>query len=146
MQIREALPGDAGAIEGLYRSFVANPAIDVRGDRIEEIRSDPRNFLLVVEEAGRLVGTAFVTLCLDPMFAFRPYAVVENIVVSEGERRKGIGRGLLEHIDDIATREGCTKIMLLSSSHRTEAHAFFARVGFDPEKKRGFVKYLTRRS
>lgn len=33
-------------------------------------------------------------------------------------------------------------IMLLSSSHRTGAHAFFERVGFISDKKRGFVKYL----
>lgn len=34
--------------------------------------------------------------------------------------------------------------MLLSSSHRQEAHAFFAHVGFDGSRKRGFVKYLNR--
>jgi N-acetylglutamate synthase-like GNAT family acetyltransferase len=144
MHIREASPLDARAIEGLYKSFVSNPAIDVRADRVEEIRSDPCNFLLVVENAGQLVGTAFFTVCRDPMFAFRPYAVVENVVVAEGQRRKGIGRRLLEHVEGIATRLECTKIMLLSSSYRTAAHTFFAQVGFNADKKRGFVKYLPR--
>lgn len=142
MHIREAIPSDAKAIEALYKSFVSNPAIDVRRERIEEIRADPCNFLLVAEHGGQLGGTAFFTICRDPMFAFRPYAVVENVVVMEGRRRKGIGRSLVQHIADIATRRECTKIMLLSSSYRTEAHSFFVRVGFDAEKKRGFVRYL----
>ena len=144
MEIRDALPSDAGAIEALYKTFVVNPAIEVRADRIDEIRADSRNFLLVAEDAGQLVATAFLTVCLDPMFGFRSYGVIENIVVAEGQRGKGIGRRLLQHIDEIAAREECTKIMLLSSSHRTRAHAFFVRVGFNAEKKRGFVKYLPR--
>jgi hypothetical protein len=40
MHIREASPSDASAIEGLYKSFVLNPAIDVRADRIAEIRTE----------------------------------------------------------------------------------------------------------
>jgi hypothetical protein len=34
--------------------------------------------------------------------------------------------------------------MLLSSAFRSEAHKFFTHLGFDGEKKRGFVKYLNR--
>jgi N-acetylglutamate synthase-like GNAT family acetyltransferase len=144
MHIREASPSDASAVQGLYTSLVSNPAVDVRADRIEEIRSDPCNFLLVVEDAGHLVGTAFLTVCRDPMFAFRPYAVVDNVVVLEGQRRTGIGRRLFQQVNEIATRLECTKIMLLSRSDRTDAHAFFVRIGFNAEKKRGFVKYLPR--
>jgi len=80
------------------------------------------------------------------MFAFRPYAVLENVVVVEGQRGKGIGRSLFQYVEDIATRVECTKIMVLSSSYRTDAHTFFVRVGFNAEKKRGFVKYLPRSS
>jgi hypothetical protein len=31
--------------------------------------------------------------------------------------------------------------MLLSGSERNEAHHFFAKAGFNTERKRGFVKY-----
>jgi hypothetical protein len=37
--------------------------------------------------------------------------------------------------------QDCSKIMLLSSIHRTQAHAFFERAGFKGDSKRGFVKY-----
>lgn len=142
MLIREALPSDARAIEVLYTSFVPNPRIEVRAERLEQIRADPANFLLVVEDAAEVVATAFLTLCLDPMFAFRPYAVVENVVVADSRRGRGIGRRLVAHLEALAAGADCTKLMLLSSSHRTDAHAFFERVGFISDKKRGFVKYL----
>jgi N-acetylglutamate synthase-like GNAT family acetyltransferase len=123
-------------------SLVSNPAIDVRADRIKEIRADPANLLLVIEDAGQIVGTAFVTLCRDPMFGFRPYAVVENVIVSEDRRRRGIGHTLFQHIEELANGAECTKIMLLSSSYRADAHTFFMQVGFTADKKRGFIKYL----
>ncbi len=47
-------------------------------------------------------------------------------------------------VEEQARAAGCTKRMLLSSTMRGEAHAFFSRIGFDGEKKRGFVKYLNR--
>jgi hypothetical protein len=47
-------------------------------------------------------------------------------------------------VEDQARTNGCTKLMLLSSATRIEAHSFFSQIGFDGEKKRGFVKYLNR--
>jgi hypothetical protein len=71
LQIREAEARDAPAINDLYRQLVRPVApevqVDVRVERIEEIRRDPHNFLWVLESEDVVVGTAFVTLCLDPM-------------------------------------------------------------------------------
>jgi hypothetical protein len=39
MLIREALPSDARAIEVLYQGFVPNPRIDVRCERLDQIRT-----------------------------------------------------------------------------------------------------------
>ena len=69
--IREAEAKDVSALSGLYRQLVGAVApdttIDVREDRIEEIRADPHNFLFVLEINDRICGTAFLTLCLDPL-------------------------------------------------------------------------------
>lgn len=140
-EIREARGADAAAIAALYRSFVASPYIDVRQDRVEAIASDPNNFLLVYETGETICGTIFLTICLDPMFGSQPYAVVENVVVGETWRGKGIGRRLLEHVEEICRVRDCTKIMLLSSAARKSAHRFFEQQGFSSAKKLGFVKY-----
>ena len=145
LQIREADARDAAAILRLYRQLVQPVApdveVDVRADRIEQIRSDPHNFLWVLESEDGVVGTAFVTLCLDPMHNRQPYAVLENFVIDERCRAKGYGAQLMRHAVDFCCRGDCSKIMLQSHGSRSEAHAFFEAQGFSSAKKKAFVKY-----
>jgi N-acetylglutamate synthase-like GNAT family acetyltransferase len=143
--VRRARDSDAAALQALYQALVpGDPNIRVRSERIAQIERDSYNFLLVVEVDGEVCGTAFLTICLDPMYDCQPYGVVENVIVSPSVRGRGAGRALSNGIDDIARAAHCTKLMLLSSAVRREAHAFFSRMGFDGDKKRGFVKYLNR--
>jgi N-acetylglutamate synthase-like GNAT family acetyltransferase len=139
--IREARSTDAAAIADLYRSFVSSPHITVREDRLEAIASDPHNFVFVCDVDGVVCGTAFLTLCLDAMFGNQPYGVIENVVVNQAWRRKGIGGQLLEHVEEVCRIHHCSKIMLLSTSSRRSAHRFFEQHGFSSADKCGFVKY-----
>jgi hypothetical protein len=94
IRIREAENGDTAAVLELYRQLVRPVArdveVDVRGERIEEIRADPHNFLWVLEAKDGVVGTAFLTLCLDPMHGWQPYAVLENFIIDENHRGRGM--------------------------------------------------------
>ena len=80
--IREAEAKDVSALSNLYHQLVRSVApdtmIDVREDRIEQIRNDPRNFLFVLEMKDRICGSAFLTLCLDPLYRYQPYALLEK--------------------------------------------------------------------
>jgi N-acetylglutamate synthase-like GNAT family acetyltransferase len=144
---RRAEPKDAPAIEALYRELIpGNPDIRVDPARIAEVAAAANDRLLVVEADDEVSATAFLTICLDPMFGFQSYGVVENFVVSAARRGQGLGRALMDAIEAEARHAESTKLMLLSSVSRTGAHQFFTRLGFDGEKKRGFVKYLNRRS
>lgn len=40
---------------------------------------------------------------------------------------------------EFAKEMGCYKVMLLSGSHRTEAHGFYESLGFSGTRKKGFV-------
>jgi N-acetylglutamate synthase-like GNAT family acetyltransferase len=139
--VREARGADAAVIAALYHSFVSSPHIDVRADRLEIIASDPNNFLFVCEVDKVVCGTAFLTLCLDAMFGNQPYGVIENVVVNEAWRGKGIGSLLFEHAEELCRIRECSKIMLLSTATRESAHRFFERQGYSSANKRGFVKY-----
>ena len=75
------------------------------------------------------------------MFGSQPFAVIENVVVNEAVRGKGLGEAPLRHIEAFCLAMDCSKIMLLSSIQREQAHRFFERVGFAGSSKRGFVKY-----
>jgi N-acetylglutamate synthase-like GNAT family acetyltransferase len=144
MLVRRATARDAGAIEALYKLLVpGDDNIRVDPGHLAKLEQDPTNHLLV-SDIGVVSGTVFLTLCLDPMYGSQPYGVVENIIVAPGRRGQGNGSALMQAAEDIARAARCTKLMLLSTRHRHEAHAFFIRAGFDGERKRGFVKYCNR--
>lgn len=140
--IREANPADRESVQRLYQMLCPGQPVNVRCDRIEQIRRDSNNYLLVVEHGGTVTATAFLTVCLDPMFGVQPYAVVENLVVDESVRGQGVGSHLLEHIERMCLGLHCSKIMLLSSSKRTQAHRFFSALGYSGTVSKGFKKYL----
>jgi N-acetylglutamate synthase-like GNAT family acetyltransferase len=145
MHIRRAGPEDCAGIEVLYRELVPGDRnIRVVPEHVAALEADGENHLLVAELDGEICGSAFLTICRDPMYGDQPYGVVENVIVLSSKRTRGAGRRLLEELERIARTARCTKLMLASSSHRSEAHAFFAQLGFDGERKRAFVKYLNR--
>lgn len=140
--IRTATADDAAEIEHLYALLVNDPgSVKVEPERLSAIADDPNNLLLVAECDGSVVATAFLTLCLDPMFGRQPFAVVENVVVDAAHRKLGCGRALFGAIDHVALDADCSKIMLLSSQSRSMAHRFFVSVGYLEGEKCGFVKY-----
>lgn len=110
-------------------------------ERLSDIAADANNLLLVAECSGEVVGTALLTLCLDPMFGRQPFAVVENVVVEPAHRTRGCGRALFEAIEQVALDADCSKIMLMSGEARAGAHRFFVAMGYLTGEKCGFVKY-----
>ena len=141
---REAQPTDAADIQRLYLELVQDSNIRVSSESIRAIVNDEFNILVVGERSGTVVATAFMTICRDVMYGDQPFAVVENVVVTQSERGNGIGSALMDWLKLKAKSLRCTKIMLLSSSKRTEAHSFFERCGYSSELKRGFVNYINR--
>lgn len=138
--VRQAHPDDAHSIDTLYRLLVPGSPVHVDPFRLAALQADPRAFLLVAEAEAHILGTAFLCLCPDPMYGAQPFAVVENVVVCAAARGRGIGGALLHAVETLALEADCSKIMLSSSSQRTDAHAFFCRAGFQASKL-GFVKY-----
>lgn len=139
--VRPAKPNDSHRIAELYAQLVENPAVNVLPERIARISDDPNTGLFVCERNGLVEGTALVSLCADVMFGFQPFAVLENIVVNQAQRGTGLGAALLQHVEVFCLSKDCSKIMLLSSAQRTDAHRFFQRAGLAGSAKRGFVKY-----
>lgn len=87
--IREAEKADKEQLFRLYKMLVPNSKkMNIIEEQIEAIRKDPRNFLLVYEENGELLGTVTLNICLQALHGFKPYGVVENIIVHEEHHEK----------------------------------------------------------
>ena len=145
MWLRRARPSDAAPLEALYRELVpGDPNISVDPAHLGALETDPFSQIWVVELDGVVCGTAFLSVCRDAMYRDQPFGTIENVIVGASARSKGVGRALMLELERAARAVRCTKLMLLSASSRHQAHAFFAQLGYDGERKRGFVKYLNR--
>lgn len=139
--LRRAHASDAGAVELLYQELVSDDSIRVLPEHVATLAESPSSFLIVGCSSGIVCATALLTICPDVMYQRKPFGIVENIIVAERHRVAGIGRQLMGYVEGIAQEHHCTKLMLLSGSHRHHAHRFFEALGFDGNRKMGFVKY-----
>lgn len=141
LTVRTARDVDADILRSLYRQLVDDENVNVTASQIRSLESDAHTRLLVCEIDGQVRGTVLVCLCADVMYAGQPFAVVENIVVDQECRGNGVGRALLREVERFCRSRNCSKMMLLSSTARVDAHRFFEKIGFRGDRKRGFVKY-----
>lgn len=90
--------------------------------------------LLVAEDAGALVGlveVADVAAPASPVHTPRRYAVVDTLVVAQGEQRRGIGRALMDAAHAWATGRGLKQVQLSVWEFNAAARAFYEALGYD---------------
>ena len=97
-------------------------------EQLAAIVASPSTTLLVARFAGKIAGSLAVVI-FDVPSGRR--AAVEDLVVSESARGRGIGRQLLERALDVARGQGAVKIALTSRPSRVAANALYKRTGFE---------------
>lgn len=94
----------------------------VRGQEAQGYR------LAFVREAGHVVAVAgFRTM---ESLAWGRFLYVDDLVVDETWRSRGVGHRLIEWLIGRARDEGCTEVHLDSRNQRLDAHRFYEREGF----------------
>jgi GNAT superfamily N-acetyltransferase len=86
--------------------------------------------VLVAERTGDIVG--LLTLHVTPVL-HRPTAVgrLTALVVAERARGAGVGRALVNAAEHVLASRGCALVEVTSNRRRTDAHAFYERLGYD---------------
>lgn len=102
----------------------------VYAQAFEAIDRDPNQLLLLAELDGRVIG--MLQLSFIPGLSRRgaTRANIEAVRVDSAQRSRGIGRWLIAQALDEARRRGCKMAQLTSDKRRTQAHAFYGRLGF----------------
>ncbi len=139
---RAATDDDLEAILRLYRQLIPDdPVIDDGSDRavFDRILADSGLQLSVLEQDGEVVATSYLNVIPNLTRAASPYAIIENVVVDEAHRRRGLGMRLMNHTLQEAWRRGCYKVMLLTGSRLPATHAFYRACGLTADVKTGYV-------
>ena len=148
--VRVAREGDIPRILELYRELAIttsqaeqhrNPSLDDCRRVFAEVSTVLGHELLVAEDKGEVVGTMVLLIVPNLSHGASPWALVENMVVDQRYRRRGLGRLLMDYAIARAKEAGCYKIQLLSNKKRREAHRFYSSLGFEASAH-GFRRYF----
>lgn len=140
VKIRAAYATDAEALAILLAELgYATDAAAIPG-RLERMRNETGQHILVAELDGQVVGTASVVI-RHLITREAPFGRLASVVVLDGWRSRGIGGQLIDEAERICRDAGCGAIEVTSAGYRDRAHEFYVRRGYE-EKPRRFVKTL----
>ncbi|WP_411699821.1 GNAT family N-acetyltransferase [Conyzicola sp.] len=57
---------------------------------------------------------------------------VKRVIVVDGQRGRGIGRALMNHLEQLAAAGGATRLILQTGDRQPDAVALYERVGYTP--------------
>jgi len=117
--------------EPVHRQLRPQLPADYAG-RMREIFASGARLLVAVEqkqdvEQEQVLGVALWRLIENTADGQRLY--VDDLVTDEAQRSKGIGKLLLQHLEQQAKDSGCSALTLDSGVQRTSAHHFYFREG-----------------
>jgi N-acetylglutamate synthase-like GNAT family acetyltransferase len=92
-----------------------------RGSEKDDYEPISQHFMAVNDESGELLG------CLKLFEKEAGVAWVSHLAVADKHQRKGIGKSMLAHVEDLARRQGFTRIGCLSRLNTTD---YFERAGY----------------
>lgn len=108
----------------------------------ESIISNKNYHIVVAKENNKIVSTCTVIIIPNLTHNQRPYAFIENVVTSKEYRKKGYGTAVLNYAKEIAIKENCYKIMLLTGSKRESTLNFYKKAGYNCNDKTAFIMWL----
>jgi diamine N-acetyltransferase len=145
IRVREATAEDYnsacelfGEVDALHRDHLPhifqNPSGAAREqDYYSGLIADENIGLLVAVVGEKIVGFVHAIVRdapATPAFVPRRYAIVEGIAVKSGFQNRGIGRTLMEKMQEWAVAKGATSIELNVYEFNEAAVTFYERLGY----------------
>lgn len=108
----------------------------------EQIMADENHHLIVNEVDGRIVSSCVCVIIPNLTRHVRPYAFIENVVTHADYRKQGLALACLAHARQIAQKNHCYKMMLLTGSKESETLDFYRHAGYNSTDKTAFVQWI----
>lgn len=139
--VRSMISADAEAVARLGAELGYSFTEAQASARITDFAADPRHCLLVAEREGVVIGWIHAH---DRRLLQAPREVeIDGLVVAAEAQRSGVGRRLVDEIEQWAREEGHDRVRVRSNVTREGAHEFYPALGFLPIKdSRVYVKRL----
>ena len=117
------------AIQRLIRQLSAHKTAPTRDELIALVNSESSTLLIarVPDEKNTIVGMLTLAIYRVPT-GIR--SIVEDVVVDESMRRRGIAQALIRRAIELAREAGASGVSLTSNSQRVAANRLYQSIGF----------------
>jgi ribosomal protein S18 acetylase RimI-like enzyme len=105
-----------------------NPSLPIPSqDHLAAVMADPATTLLIARDGTAIVGAAAVVVYVTPIWR---KARIEDVVVDQAARGRGVGEALVKECIEVARRGGAGIVELQSARSREAANRLYPRLGF----------------
>ncbi len=143
--IREIRENDFDNLLKLYMQLHDNPFPE-KNDKTaavwNSIVNDKNHHIIVADENGIFVSCCVCVIVPNLTHGQRPYALIENVITDKNYRKKGYATACLNFAKEIAQRENCYKMMLLTGSKSKDTLNFYEQAGYNRNDKTAFIQWL----
>ena len=143
--VREAVKKDLYELLNLYL-FLHEKDIPKNSSRLENtwntIIEDENHHIIVNEINGKILSSCVCVIIPNLTRDVRPYAFIENVVTNEEYRGKGYATECLDYAKEIAIKNNCYKMMLLTGTKKESTLNFYKNAGYNSEDKTAFIQWL----
>ena len=143
--VREAVKEDLYELLNLYL-FLHEKDIPENSSRLEKtwntIIEDENHHIVVNEINGKIISSCVCVIIPNLTRDVRPYAFIENVVTNEEHRGKGYATECLNYAKEIALKNNCYKMMLLTGTKKESTLNFYKNAGYNSEDKTAFIQWL----
>jgi GNAT superfamily N-acetyltransferase len=134
LTVRDARAVDAEDIARLLDQLGYPTALEAVTPRLERL-AVVGDRVLVADDEGQVVGLGHLQVS-PTLERERPAARIGALIVDETHRGQGVGRALVQALEDEARLRGCGLLFLTTGAQRDDAHTFYERVGFEQTGRR----------
>lgn len=106
------------------------------------IIQDKNHHVIVYEANGKIVSSCVCVIIPNLTRNISPYAFIENVVTHKDYRGRGYATQCLNFAKEIAIKENCYKMMLLTGSKDEKTLNFYGNVGYNSSDKTAFIQWL----
>jgi ribosomal protein S18 acetylase RimI-like enzyme len=132
IEIRKLTIEDLGGLTNLLEQLWIDKPVDTHAVKkvIEKGLDSDHQFYICATDGKKLAGYCSLTI-KNSLWMSANLGNVDELVVDREYMNQGIGKLLMNEIEKIAKDYDCKRLELDSAFHRTNAHKFYEKLGFE---------------
>ncbi|MCL2764645.1 MAG: GNAT family N-acetyltransferase [Treponema sp.] len=127
LELYKQLGDNNGSLFGIYEAY-----------KIWDIIEKNNIKYFFAKENEKIIGSLYICIIPNLTFNGKSIGFIENVIIDQNYRQKGIGKKLMEMAVEYAKENNCYKVVLQSGIKRLEAHKFYENIGFNGSSKKAF--------